>query len=170
MAKSFKDQELSEGELLWIKEVYNNPQFDPRVARVKLREKLPKGFNPRKIDNRLLVDGRNLTILGVWFVDPNSTLLKSLEMVILAIKDLIIKNAGIRTITAEQISSDTKLEQSIVAMALRNIGTLGHFYSSSAETYGTKGYSKIDVFGDNDYDPYLEFENLETRWKSHIAR
>jgi len=161
MDNSFKDHKFSEAELLWLKEVYERKEFDPRAAKVKLRDKLPKGFNPRKIDHRFLVDGKNLTILGVWRVDPNSTTLKHIESVILAIKDLIIKNPGINTITAKQVSSETNIEESGVEIALRNLGGLGRFFSSATGSSEARGYSKIELSGDDDYDAYLEFKNLE---------
>ena len=69
MTGSFKDHKLTEPERLWINEVYTSKEFDARIAKVKLRESLPKGFNPKGIDPRFLIDGKDLTPLGVWHVD-----------------------------------------------------------------------------------------------------
>lgn len=170
MGDSFKDHKFSEAELLWIKEVYESKEFDPKVAKVKLRDKLPKGFNPRKIDNRFLLGGKNLTILGVWCADPDSIALKHIESVILAIKDLIIKNPGVETITAKQVSSETNIEESYIEIALHNLSTLGRFFSSATGSSGAKGYSKIELSGDDDYDAYLEFENLEDLMEQFYTR
>lgn len=170
MGNSFKDHKFSEADLLWLKEVYESEEFDPRVARVKLRDKLPKGFDPMKIDHRFLVDGKNLTILGVWYADPESAVLKHIESVILTIKDLIIKNPGIETITAKQVSSETNIEESNVGIALHNLSTLGKFFSSATGSSDAKGYSKIELSHYGNYDAYLEFENLEDLMEQYYAR
>jgi len=161
MGNSFKDHKFSEAELLWLTEVYKSKEFDPRVARVKLRDKLPKGFDPMKIDDRFLVNGKNLTVLGVWCLDPDSILIKHIKSVIIAIKDLIIKNPGIQTITAKQVSSETKIEESYVGIALQNLSTLGNFISSATGFSDAIGYSKIELSDYTQYDAYLGFENFE---------
>ncbi len=161
MSHSFKNHKLSDAERLWLQEAYKAEEFDPKIAKVKLRDKLPKGFNPKEIDQRLLRDGKNLTIIGVWHADPNSVMLKHIETGILAIKDLIIKNHGIEVITAKQVSANTDLEESLVEIALRNISDLGRFISSASGSSDAKGYSQIELSGDDAYDAYLDFDNLE---------
>jgi hypothetical protein len=161
MSHSFKNHKLSDAERLWLREVYKAEVFDPKIAKVKLRDKLPKGFNLKEIDQRLLRDGKNLTIIGIWHADPNSVTLKHIETVILAIKDLIIKNPGIEVITAKQVSANTDLEESLVEIALWNMSGLGRFFSSASGSSAAKGYSKIELSGDDAYDEYLKFESLE---------
>ena len=39
---SFKHHQLSEAKKIWLKEVADTNPFDPRVAKVKLLDKLPK--------------------------------------------------------------------------------------------------------------------------------
>ncbi len=161
MSHSFKNHKISDAERLWLQEVYKTKEFDPKIAKVKLRDKLPKGFNPKEIDRRLLRDGKNLTIIGVWHADPDSVLLKHIETVILAIRDLIIKKPGIEVITAKQISANTDLEESLVEIALWNMSGLGHFFSSASGSSEAKGHSKIELSSDDAYDEYLKFESLE---------
>ena len=168
MSHSFKNHKLSDAERLWLREVYKAEVFDPKIAKVKLRDKLPKGFNLKEIDQRLLRDGKNLTIIGIWHADPNSVTLKHIETVILAIKDLIIKNPGIEVITAKQISANTDLEESLVEIALWNMSGLGRFFSSASGSSEAKGYSKIELSGDDAYDEYLKFESLENLMEEYI--
>ena len=63
MSHSFKNHKLEDYEKLWLQEILYSEDFDPKVAKVKLREKLPRRFNPKKIDERLLTDGKHLTII-----------------------------------------------------------------------------------------------------------
>ncbi|MBW2001788.1 MAG: hypothetical protein JRI30_04650 [Deltaproteobacteria bacterium] len=128
MSHSFKNHKISDAERLWLQEVYKDEEFDPKIAKVRLRDKLPKGFDPKEIDRRILRDGKYLTIIGVWHTDPKSVILKHIETVILAIKDLIIKSPGIEIITAKQISVSTDLEEPLVEIALWNMNAVGSFF------------------------------------------
>jgi len=91
MNTSFKDQKFSETDILWMKEIYETRDFDPKIAKVKLREKLPKHFNPINIDSRFLIDGKNLTLLGLWHIAPQSNLFEHIEKIIVGIRDIIIE-------------------------------------------------------------------------------
>lgn len=55
---SFKNHPLSEAQRIWLKEAAASANFDPRIARVKLLERLPKEFNPDQLDVRLYVNGK----------------------------------------------------------------------------------------------------------------
>lgn len=170
MSHSFKNHKISDAERLWLQEVYKVKEFDPKITKVELRDKLPKGFNPKEIDHRILSDGKNLTIIGVWHADPKSVLLKHIETVILAIKDLIIKNPGIEVITAKQVSVSTDLEESLVEIALWNMSGLGRFFSSASGSSDAKGYSQIELSGDDAYDAYIDFDNLENLMEDYYKK
>ncbi len=162
MSSSFKDHVLSEAEMTWLKAVYEDSQFDPKMAKVRLREKLPKGFDPKKIDARFLLNGKILTVLGIWKVDPESPELKNLERVILCIRDLILSECGIETITSELLSTKLGIQEPDVQKALGYLTTLGGFYSGASGRTGSTGCWRIELTGDNIYDPYLAFESLES--------
>ncbi len=170
MSHSFKNHKISDAEGLWLREVYKAEEFDPKIAKVRLRDKLPKGFNPKEIDQRILRDGKNLTIIGVWYADPTAVILKHIETVILAIKDLIIKNPGVEVITAKQVSASTDLEESLVEIALWNMSGLGRFFSSASGSSDAKGYSQIQLSEDDSYDAYLDFDNLENLMENYYKR
>jgi hypothetical protein len=161
MNANFKDHRLTEPERLWINEVYVSKDFDPRIAKVKLRESLPKGFDPKRIDARFLDEGKKLTPLGVWYVDPDSPVLRHVEMVILAITDLIKENPGVTTVTAGDISVKTEVDERSVEIALKNMSLFGSFFSSAAGLSDSPGYSSIELSSDEAYDAYLEFENMD---------
>lgn len=129
MNEPFKDHKLSEAERLWLHEVYESfvaeKEFDPKIAKVKLRDKLPKGFNPNAIDQRLLRNGKDLAFIGIWHIDPESRIFADCEKIILTIKNLIIEKPGIEIITAEEISKKTGIDKTSVEVAFKNINTLG---------------------------------------------
>jgi predicted nucleotide-binding protein len=170
MSQSFKNHKFPEAEKLWLQEVYKTEEFDPRVAKVKLIDRLPRDFNPMEIDKRFLINGKILTIIGIWYVDSESVILKQLETVILAIKELLLKKLRIETVTAKEIAKNTGIEELQVEIALRNLGKLGSFFSSASRSSEAKGYSKIGLTGDNAYDQYLKFTSLENLMEEYYNR
>jgi hypothetical protein len=161
MSESFKKHNLSKAEILWMKEAYITENFDPKVAKVKLRNKLPKGFNPKNIDSRLLVDGKNLTVLGLWYVDPHAPHFDTIEKVILGIRDLIIEQPGFDQITSDKISDRTGIDKPSVEIALSNISFFGKFFSASQKHKDSPGIDSIRLSNDDSYDAYLEFESID---------
>ena len=170
MSHSFKNHQLEDYEKLWLQEIYNSQDFDPRVAKVKLRDKLPRNFNPQKIDKRLLVDGKRLTLIGVWHADPNSPVLKHIEAVIIAIRDLITKKPGVEVVSAREIALNSNIDEKDVEIAFHNLGSLGNFYSSASGSSQAKGCSEIRLSNDNSYDRYLNFTNIEDLMEEYYNR
>lgn len=161
MSESYKNQKFSEADILWMKEIYNSKNFDPKVAKVKLRDVLPKGFNPKKIDSRFLIDGKNITLLGLWHVDPQSPHFSNIENVILGIRDLIIENPGIEKVTSEHISTKIGLSQESVEISLSNISFFGKFFTSAQQPEDSKNINMIGLTGDDAYDAYLDFQSID---------
>jgi hypothetical protein len=161
MTRSFKDHKFSEAELTWLKAIYHDHEFDPKKAKVSLRNVLPRGFDPKKIDQRFLIDGKKLTLLGIWRVDPESVVLKQLEQVILTIKALILEGTGIETVTAELLCAKLGLQEEEARRALGNLDHIGHFFSTASGKAAEVGYSHIGLTGDTAYDDYLAFQDLE---------
>jgi len=170
MRHSFKNHQLEDYEKLWVQEVYNSEDFDPKVAKVKLRDKLPRKFDPKKIDNRLLINGKDLTLIGVWHADPNSVIFKHIETVILAIRDLIIKKPGVEVVSAKEMALNLNLDEENVEGAFNNMSSLGNFYSSASGSSATKGYSEIRLSKDDSYDEYLNFESIEDLMEEYYNR
>lgn len=161
MNETFKKHKLSEAELLWLKEIYTNDKFDVKLARVKLYDKLPKSFNPKNIDNRFLIEGKSLTFLGVWYIDPDSDILKNVDKVIIAIKNMILNNPGLETVTAELIAKDIGIDQRIIEAALYNMRYLDSFFTNAVETTAKSGITQITLSGDDGYNAFLRYENLD---------
>jgi hypothetical protein len=66
---------LSEVEKSWLIEILklNFSKVDLKSLKVKLWDYIPKDFEPANIDRRLVRDNR-LTLVGLWYVDPNNRL------------------------------------------------------------------------------------------------
>jgi len=170
MSSSFKDHELTGADKLWLEAVYRDVQFDPKTAKVRLWDRLPKGFDPKKIDRRFLLNGKKLTILGIWIVDSGSPMLRILELVIFEIREIIFNQPGIETITAEKLSTVLQLPEAEVQKVLGYLSDFGGFFSSASGSSDSVGFSSISLTGDNAYNAYLEFQGLESLMQQYYER
>lgn len=156
----FKQHPISDAERLWLKEVPESGHFDPKVAKAKLWGRLPAGFDPATIDERLYRNGQ-LQPIGLWHVGPNHQVFKTIDVVVPHIRDLILKMPGIEKINMEEIASATGLSQGDVASAFHMLGRLGHFYSSASGPNDSNKLTSITLSDDNAYDDYLNYKNIE---------
>lgn len=101
----FPELELSEAERTWLEAVYEEfregDEVVPRILKAKLEDQLPRDFNPKEIDRRLLSGPTTLTLLGVYHVDPHSSLLDLLRVTLQH-----VMNAFQRTSLRESDSSE----------------------------------------------------------------
>lgn len=161
MAYSFQNVQIAEVERLWLNEQYQSQEFDVKKTKVRLYGKIPHDFDVRAIDLRLIRHD-HLTLIGIWHVDPKSSVFTNVEQVILHIKNLILKKPGVETISASMVAEEIGvLQESDVATALRLMSDMDNFTSSASYSNDLRGYSSI-TFGhdDNGYDAYLAFENI----------
>ena len=74
---------------------------------------------------------------------------------------MIKQRPGIKTITASEISVSTSIDERSVEIALSNVSAFGSFFSSASGSSVSPGYTTIELSGDEAYDAYLEFENMD---------
>ncbi len=162
MIYKFPKIDLSEPERIWLTAVYSKlkegDQIDTKTLKAKLWHKLPRGFNPRTIDKRLLLNGRDITVLGIWHIDPESDFIEKTDQIILSIRDLLISKPQIIEVTAEQISLLTQIPKNEVARIFMRLSQLGYFHVS-ATTYVEEGkdigYNSIRFDQESAFDEYL---------------
>ena len=102
MDYTFKKIKLSKAEKLWLSEIMK-ANFSPvnvKSMKIRLWDKLPKDFDPKKIDWKLISDN-HLTLIGLWHVNPKSPFFFHVSKTIEVTKDLIKKNPEIQGVTAK---------------------------------------------------------------------
>lgn len=175
MSYQFPVIELTEFQNIWLTEIYKRfvqqADLDIRVIRVALLDKLPRDFNPDEIDARLVI-GTNLTLLGIWHVDPDNLIFENTESVILAVRQEIIKNPKLKEVTSKHISNLTGIPESNVVQIFSFLSSIGHFYSSGA--LGTRKdkteWYNIDVSEVRVLEEYLKYESLENQFQLHFSQ
>ena len=172
MKYKFKQVKLSDPERLWLAEIAksNFCKVDVKSLRVKLWNELPEDFNPSKIDNRLVCQN-NLTLIGLWYVDPQNTLFSNIPKIFAAIKDLILKDNKIDTITAAQISTLVGISEKDAEIALKFIAELDGFFGSYGGSNTEYGLTHAS-FPQNDsgYNAILKFKTLEQAMEEYFVR
>src|SRR6185369_7794943 len=73
---NFPEVDLKPGEQYWLHLLYDifksgtNLHYTQFIS--QHRKSLPKGFDPSKIDSILTEGGSNITLYGIWIIDPSS--------------------------------------------------------------------------------------------------
>ncbi|MHC4125486.1 MAG: hypothetical protein ACYSRR_03405, partial [Planctomycetota bacterium] len=154
---------LPKAERLWLAEILklNFSNFEVKSLKVKLWNKLPEDFDPDKIDNRLIRD-KHLTLIGLWYVNPESPIFGHVSKIIKIIVDLIHKNPVISQVTAKEIAALTRIRERDVTIALKLLFELGDFFGAGGGPREYYGFSKASFRQDNSaYEKFLRFKNLE---------
>jgi len=163
MTYKFKHIKLNKAEKLWLKEILNAKflKIDVKSLKVKLWGKLPKDFDPNEIDSRLIW-GNNLTLIGLWHLDPKNAIFGHISKIVEIIKDSIRKNPKIRRITASEMANLANVTERDAEIALRFLFDLGGFFNSASGDDIFYGVKNVDFSQDDSaYDKFLNFENLE---------
>jgi hypothetical protein len=134
--------------------------FDPKVARVKLRGRIPDDFDPKEIDDRLYSHGR-VTLIGLWHVKPGAAIFTTVDELIRDIRSRILESPGVAHITAADIAKRTKLQEEDVANTLFALGHLGMFFSSTSSQGESNKITSIGLEGDDAYNEYLRYKDLD---------
>lgn len=162
MPYSFPIIQINDAEKLWLKEVYDsfkkNEIVENSILKIKLWDSLPKGFNPKNIDIRLLRND-GITLLGIWHIDPGTNLVGIVDRTIKTIRGCIIKNPKEIQITCDRVSSMLNISPEVASQVLKLIGHLGTFWSGAS--CSGAGYSSISINREDVIEEYLNYEGIE---------
>lgn len=160
MEYTFQKVQLTQHEKLWLKEVYESQEFDVKKTKVKLYGKIPSDFDVGTIDARLYRYD-HLTLIGIWHIDPNSKVISDVAQVVTKIKEMILCAPGIDRVAAGDLAKKLGLQEQEVEIALLLMSDLGNFRGSATGSSNNRGYTSLSFpSGDNGYDAYLSFENI----------
>ncbi|MGZ4057899.1 MAG: P-loop NTPase fold protein, partial [Bacteroidia bacterium] len=166
----FPPIDLKEGEEYWLKLLYQNfisgtqPHFSNFIS---LHWKfLPKGFDPYKINRLLAESGSNITIYGIWAIDPKSKYLQGVEDLIFAIKDILEERGNAEEITSEILLPRLNHPVVDIIRCLRLLSGLGGFL----DWYGGKDDGtgiKIKIKDEIQLNKYNDFKSLEETFQEN---
>ena len=149
-----KEQEV------WLRHAANTPSFDPRVARVRLLQELPRDFEPNSIDNRFYREHK-LTLLGLRRFRPDHPLLATAEKVALAVRQEVLASPGIDELSSAQLAAATGLSQSDVNEAVEALAQLRPLFTGVGFDGPSSESRRYSLRGTTGYDAALAFSTLE---------
>jgi hypothetical protein len=169
---------ISEAEKIWMNSIYtklrNGEEINTRALRTELWEKLPRKFDPRAIDRRLVLHGSHITLLGVWHIHPGSDLIEKTDRIITAIRDMILKEHKLSTFSAKDLAAITNIPMNEVAMIFENfLSQLGHFIGRATilvEEGRRIGYETIDIESERAFNQFLSYEGIEPLMNEFFRR
>lgn len=110
----------------------------------ELRGKLPPGFDPSRIDSRLLRGGTNITLLGIASVNPQSELVANADEVLRAIREFLSVNPDAAAADVSDLTRLVDIPEKEVAEALYRLSFLGVFHNSGI-IYGADAWKTINI-------------------------
>lgn len=173
MKYNYQSLTLSDSQRLWLSEIFKG-NTSRRKIRARLWKQLELDFDPNSIDKSLLW-GATLSLIGIWYIDSKSALFEQVDKLIKTIREQIISDPDLESISSEELSELTAIPKEEVELALHYMCQLGHFFSSASGESGKPGYTKLDFLDENAFDDYLRYQSLdqllEERFNStHEAR
>lgn len=157
--ESLLEHQFSEPDLLWLEAAAKGINFDPRSARVELRQKIPTDYDPQKIDIRFYRDHK-LTLIGIRRFNPNAPLLKNIESVALEIQSRLLQLPVTDAIDLAQMAKTIKLTEPEIQEAVLALSELIPFFSGVTHE-ALYQPAKVWFTGPHGYDVPLKFTTLD---------
>lgn len=159
---------LSEVEKAWIGKLYElfkqGKQLRYRELRASLVEKLPYHFQRSDIDKRLVRYGlESISLLGIVAVEKNYETLVKADQIMVAIKDMLIKNPLKDEFKLEEIAKAIDLEEKETSRIFAVLSSYGTFYASAGGSGADSfGYYEFKIgYNDDVFLFYLNFKGVK---------
>lgn len=159
-------RQLKTHERIWLEEVRarlaSAKPIDYPEMMVTLRDKLPRGFTPDQIDPWYL-QGVEITVAGLYALDPNAQELKDLERLLLKVQEWLTENPHRQEVTAEEYAVEFSASYAYIAQLLALAGTLDRFWSTGHGIPDSTlpGFSKVQFSSLGAIATLLGFTSIE---------
>jgi len=159
MKYNYQSLTISESQKLWLSEIFKG-NTSRRKIRARLWKQIEADFDPNSID-KSLIWGTKLSLIGIWYIDSKSALFGQVDKLIKTIRNKIINNPDLESISSDELSKLTVIPQEDVELALHYMCQLGHFFSSASGKTAKLGYTKLDFSDEKAFDDYLRYQSLD---------
>jgi hypothetical protein len=172
---------LSEADRLWLDAVHSlfvagkEVQFERQVHGLLyergLHDRLPRDFDPKKIDQRLLKFGTSITLLGAWHIDPQPELLTNSDILIRTVKQILLTKTEQKIVTADELATTTGIPTDEVERLLFLLTSLGQFSSGSRlKGVGVMAITQIQIDYDEVVREYARYSSMEELLREYCDR
>ena len=157
----FMQLELTNSEKIWLGKIYSFDfkSVDEKTVKISLADSLEKGFDQKKIDNRLLHDNR-LTLIGIWYVDCKSKYFDIVTKSVYLLKD-VIKNPNFNfSVDVKDFSEKLNINESELSVAFSLMMDVGIF-SGGSYLAGSAYMNGANISDENGcLDKIIHFTNI----------
>lgn len=158
MFTSLESHNFSAADRAWLSEAATD-DFDPRIARAKLYETLPKDFDPNRIDRRFY-DGDKLTLMGLQRFKPSSKLLKDADLVANTFRDKILAKPGVEIFDVNSLCEELGISRQDMQNAIIALQGTTQFFTGLSHSPSTDYVEQVHFSGPNGYDGPLKFISI----------
>jgi len=174
----FPKLDITPEEEEWLKLVYEKylgrESFQGHELLASNWESFSKSFDPYKVDNRLLRNGDQITLLGIWHTHPESSIITTTEKIIFQIKKLIQDGAVKDEVTSQMIVTNIlNISHEDVYRSFQLLGDFGHFYGGSGyvgEMFKDNFSCSIRIGNADYFDRYRKFTGLEELMVEFVSK
>ena len=96
---------IPEAHRIWLERAYEKhgagKPVDASTLHLELRDVLPEDFRPSDVDARFY--NGQVTLRGVWLVEPRSEALVQIEQIIFEVQRWLFQNPALRAFTADEV-------------------------------------------------------------------
>ncbi|MEL7832788.1 hypothetical protein [Fodinibius sp. Rm-B-1B1-1] len=172
--------ELTQDEFLWIESVYEQTngegKANSRELLVDLWDDLSDDFHPTNVNSNFYVsDTRNdryqeLTLLGVFLVDPNNQLLNDTDAVIKEVRKQLVANPQLEEVSSARIAESLSIQEERVRKIFDYLRDLGNFWSGASSEKDVEGYSKIRLEREGVIIEYLSYSDIKDQINKKLEK
>ncbi|MEJ8839718.1 hypothetical protein [Ramlibacter sp. AN1133] len=134
------------------------PDFDERVARINLGNKIPFDFDPSRIDRKLCFEKR-LTLIGLWHVDPQDAVFSAIGILLTAINEKMKADAYKTQFSVSEIAAESKFPHPQLRRVVEELERIPS-YSSIPRVFDrvkvrTDGEVDLNILSASTAEPFL---------------
>lgn len=156
---------LNAHEKTWLQVIYqkflNNEKFEYRRVLSKMWDVLPRNFEPSSMNPALIRNGSELTVLGIWTIDPQSKIPENFDKVVFAIREILKRDNVVAKVTSDDIIA---LNPELTHQEILQVFNLFSNFSNFSNSLGTNNddlKSSIGVDRDEIYRTYRNYTGIE---------
>lgn len=156
---------LSDHEKTWLQVIYqkflSNEKFEYRSVLSKMWDVLPREFEPSSMNPALIRNGSELTVLGIWTIDPQSKIPENFDKVVFSIREILKRDNEVVKVTSDDIIA---LNPELTDREVLQIFKLLSQFSSFTNSLGTNNDDfkcSIGVDRDEIYRTYRNYTGIE---------
>lgn len=152
-------QPFTDADEMWLRAAAED-KFDARVSRARLYDKLPRDFEPTRIDRRFYANDK-LTPIGLRRFRPDSKLLKNMEYIALVLRDKIIANPGISEIEVKSLCDELGINRLEMQEAILALQDVTQFFTGLSHARDSSFVDRLFFTGPSGYDGPLKFTSID---------